>query len=681
MKNILVLWLLMMLPLGVLLAGGQTDAPTPATAASPVAEKIVTGEGVPVTYATPADFTAQTGRTLPPFSEAPMLAAKVGAGELPPVARRVPEEPLVIAPAYEIGTYGGTMRRIAKENYRYHKYHRIFEMPVNYSSSMFEDIPADQIIEPNISKSWTISADARIYTFSLRKGIKWSDGEPFSADAFAFWYNDIGLHEELYPTGYGILKAGGEMATFDKLDDHTIRYTFKEPNSLFIEKFARFRYIPGYAPRHYLEQFHPAYTDTAEVERNTKEAGYQSWSQLFFEKVQSWENPDRPAITSYLSVNTASDPVHMYVRNPYFWKVDTEGNQLPYIDEVYWFKENSEEGRLLKTLAGEVDFVSFSEVGRFKNIAVLKEYEAKNEEFTVEFERSYVGSNGAIYFNLDIENEAKKEIYNDVRFRIAVSHAIDRDEVNAVAFQGREEPSVLGIGHGAPYFGESDRFNPAIEYDVDKANALLDEIGLSWNASRSQRLLPDGKRFQVTIYPDPNLAEAFATKVSEMYVDYMAKIGIKVNIRQVSRELIGQLRSAGELDWEVGHINMGSMRPTFPATRITPIVADSNNVPVRHNGWLSWIRTGGREGEEPPDDYKRMAQLGVQVLSATEAKRRVELEQQIFEIYANNLWVVGATITDPFGKYRVRHNRVRNYPATRPIAEHYNVPSTWYLED
>ncbi len=227
-------------------------------------------------YSTPKEYEAVTGKKIERFNESPMLRTKVAAGELPPVKERLPEEPFVVKPLEEIGQYGGTLRRLNEKGDSNYMMNFGIEFLAAYAPDM-------SYIYPNVLKGWKISEGAKKFTLYLRKGMRWSDGVPFTADDFMFWYKDVALNKELSPVPPSRLMAGGEPGVFRKIDDYTIEVSFKVPFGIFIDNLCRFRPDPV-LPKHYFKQFHPNYTPMDELRKVMKKEGQSSWVTLFQEK-------------------------------------------------------------------------------------------------------------------------------------------------------------------------------------------------------------------------------------------------------------------------------------------------------------------------------------------------------------------------------------------------------------
>lgn len=256
------------------------------------------------------------------FSEAPTLAEMVASGDLPPVEERLPSNPLVIQPTEMIGQYGGVLRRAFtgpgdRQNY---------ERWIN-DYTLFWDAGATEI-RPRLASKWESNEDATVWTIYLREGLKWSDGEAFTADDYMFWYEHIISNEELVPVKPWWIQWGGELAKMEKVDDYTFTMTFAQafptwPVALSTSTVAG--YLQGgrtggglYAPAHYLEQFHPDFVGQDVVDAAAKEAGFDTWNLYFLSKSDAAMNPDSPVMAPWMPVTTVASNELVFERNPYF---------------------------------------------------------------------------------------------------------------------------------------------------------------------------------------------------------------------------------------------------------------------------------------------------------------------------------------------------------------------------
>ena len=317
MKRIYLLFLCVLVPLAFVTAGGgqETTESTEATTAAAAMWD------TPLKYATPAEFKSATGMNLPDYKESPMMAAMVQSGELPPVADRLPVEPLVVRPWNQIGTYGGGTLTGGWRD-------------VNCTNAEhLLDVVAPDFTKPvtNVLIGYDLAADNKSVTLFLREGMKWSDGQPFTADDFMFWYEDILSNTELTPTPPSIYSPGGKLMDVIKIDDYTVKYSFSVPYPVIVDVMASdvWWQFP-IQPKHYMKNWHPEYNkDAGDV---AKDEGFETWYQAFgAHRITgaSQTDTDRPTVYPWTMVDIDTAQNQYFVRNPYYFAVDTEGQQLP----------------------------------------------------------------------------------------------------------------------------------------------------------------------------------------------------------------------------------------------------------------------------------------------------------------------------------------------------------------
>jgi peptide/nickel transport system substrate-binding protein len=298
------------------------------------------------------------------LNEAPQLAALVKAGKLPPVAERVGQDPLVIKPLREIGRYGGTWRAGFTGPADFWNGFRCCSGPDHL---MFWDYTGDKVL-PNLARGLEMQDGGRAWLLQLRRGMKWSDGKPFTADDFVFWFEDIYRNKDLIPTPSAAMAINGKQGVIEKVDTYTVRYKFPEPYFMLPDVLAGstdlagqmfgYRGMGGFAPAHYMKQFHPKYAGAAELDRKVKEAKFDSWVRMFLAKNDWALNPDLPVLSAWKTVTPINTPTWTLERNPYSVFVDTAGNQLPYIDRVVLTLAENLEVLNLRVVAGEYDYAS-----------------------------------------------------------------------------------------------------------------------------------------------------------------------------------------------------------------------------------------------------------------------------------------------------------------------------------
>ena len=358
------------------------------------------------------------------YSESPDLAEKVASGELPSVCDRLPSEPLTIQTLDDTGEYGGILRRFYLGQADSCNFFRASRASlVRFSQDGFSLIPS-------VARDWEMSEDGREWTFYLREGMKWSDGDDFNADDFVWQYENVILNEELTPDAPVFLKIGSEIGSVEKVDDTTVKFVFPQPNFLFVEIAAQAdeacyyssRNVP-WAPSHYMQQFHIDHN--SDVEQDAQDAGFESWTQYYDYKTQYNLNMDKPTIAPWKFKNPLGEQVVMSERNPYFWAVDPAGNQLPYLDGIQMtLVENTEEGTLAAA-QGEIDMQGRHI--RLDQYIPLREGRTDGG-YTVLTWPTFGGTDVAFFFNMSLPG-ATGDAIRTKEFRQALSLAIDR-EVN-----------------------------------------------------------------------------------------------------------------------------------------------------------------------------------------------------------------------------------------------------------
>jgi len=647
-------------------AAGDLLASPPADAGEREVQQVI--------YNSPADYAAATGNALGEYQEAPALAEQVAAGELPPVAERLPAEPVVVQPEEGIGQYGGALlMNITGQNTVRSSDAAYF----NYESLTVHS-PQEEII-PSVATAWEWNEEYTSLTIQLREGIKWSDGQPFTAEDILFWWEATILNDELSPAKPSLLTRGGELAEFTKVDDYTIQFTFAEPYALFTTYlgswgFPRTDLVSR--PKHYLAQFHPDYGDMEAIQAGMAADGFDTWVD-YFKQMADFDNPDKPTISPWIPVVWPPEQVQSYVRNPYYWKVDTAGNQLPYLDELRTSRVADPEATLLKTIAGDFDFVRISSLGGTANLPVLSDNKEQGD-YRFSYANWMPNSFANIMFNYTTQDEAKHALYNDVRFRRALSVAINREEILALIYKGGVFVSQVAPARGEPYHGESELFQTDAQFDPDLANQLLDEIGLTARGSDGYRLAPNGEPLLLNISATTAWPPE-TPEVMELVRGYWDKVGVNAAVRPEAGELWTSRHNGGEHDLSArgAHFGGGPVHPTLNSN--TFALSGWQWAP----DWALWLDTNGEQGVEPPDDVKRIREIREEILSEPDEAKRNELMQEVFQIHMNNLWSIGLIVDDPrFGQLAVVSNRVRNVPTQSISGEWYpHVPASWFIQE
>jgi len=584
--------------------------------------------------------------TLPPpamHSEAPELASLVEAGSLPPVDERLPGDLEVIKPWDSIGQYGGTWRMITGTDPRIYWAYGCYEFMLRFRMW-------DYAVTPNVAQSWE-NEDGKVFTFHMRKGLRWSDGQPLTAEDVVFFYEDNAANEEISPVFPGWLKAGKERPTVEKLDDYTVRFTYTQPAALFERQVAQ-QWRETFWAKHYLQQFHPEYTDKAKVEQMAKERQFDTWVAMYLSERDYRNNPKLPLPYPWTPVEVAQDSI-IYERNPFYWKVDTDGNQLPYISKVATITGDNLDARQMKVFAGEADAQLFS-VGQFpKDTMILKKNEELGDYHVIDAPISEPNV-FVLGFNLNHSDEVLREIFNDRRFRIAMSHGINREDIRQLIYLGqpKEIRQTAPLRH-SPFYHEGAAQN-YVEFDPETANDLLDEMGLTERGADGFRLRPDGETLSFVIEIMANRDDFI--DACEMITQWWRDLlGVKATVKAVEDTLYFTRFRAGELDAGVDYAGNGYY----------PISGPNDYIPIANNSvwaplWGLWYASEGESGIEPPAEVKRQLELYTEILATPNEKDQVELWKQIMDIQAENLYHLGicdrATVPCPVS------NRTRNFP-------------------
>ena len=536
---------------------------------------------------------------LPDFGEAPQLAQLVAAGQLPPVADRIGQDPLVIS-VPEIGRYGGTWRRAHTSPSDAWNYGRL-----NKTSLVRWSTDGTRLL-PGVAKSWTTSPDGKVWTWNLRQGMRWSDGVPLTADDYIFQYEDIIQNDVIsIPTEK---RGGNRLGVMEKVDDFTITMTFDESNFNFLEVLSQTDtpgfLTPGwqsgipYSPAHFLKQYLPKYAEGGEAALNemAKEAGVEGWAQLFIEKFSMIDrSSDRPTIAPWIMTSGFREPQAKSERNPYFYGIDQAGNQLPYIDRVVWDLIPDREVINLKALAGEIDMQTRHI--QFKNFPVLKENEDQGN-YHLALWKTFAGGQGFV-FNNTYDGPERKWLSNS-EFRKAMNLAVDRYAINEISYLGLGSVRQPVPSRTHPFYPGDKYANMNTQYDPDTANQILDDIGLDKKDADGFRLDGDGPLQIVITIQSGSVAADLAEQVAQNW----EAVGVKTKVDAVVRATADTKGRAGQLQVCAGgpaaHFMLSAANITIPRTTTECNMSQD---------WSTWNQTEGAEGIEPPDDVKRMITL------------------------------------------------------------------------
>ena len=583
------------------------------------------------------------------YKEVPLLLPLVEAGKLPPIEQRIPEEPLVLGPgdAYGVTTVGRYCTRLMNDAVDAPN----VQGPTDITVPFFHDMRGN--FYPLVFKSYEVSDDTRIWTFHMRRGMKWSDGHLFTADDVVFWYEAVAMNSELSPTPPSWLMEGNKPVTLQKIDTYTFRFVFTNPSLRFLPVLASCeRQITG-APKHYLSQFHPDYADKETIDKHLEAEQLDSWTQLWEAKMDMFQNSNNelPSLCPWIvKVGIPANPTR-YVRNPYSWVVDSEGRQLPYADYVlYTLVGNPERMKLRKALG----YVSFGNMP-LDSIELAK-MEADKGHIRIGLRPPPGDINTyTLAFNFLAQEPFKAKLINDRRFRIAMSLQMPRQEINEIMDNGLTRPKQIGISDPTHPWYNKKLATAYLDYDVDEANRLLDEMELTERDSDGIRLDPEGNPIifnLITIHHQQWLP------VANIIAEYLPKVGLKANVRATTWSGAESVMRQAKWDMWVHQETMGY--PHQWPSRMDAVRPSLGNA----YKWMRWMQTDGEHGIEPTDIMKECWRHWQAALSSASEAELTEHVQWLQSTAADEMWAVGINSFPPGLQFHAPN--VHNVPFDKP---------------
>lgn len=600
------------------------------------------------------------------YAERPEFARMVENGELPPVDERLPSNPQVME-GDEIGSYGGEFLCV--------------ENPFSHAWEIYAFIVNNDVTDysPEYAEGLDISEDYRTFTLHLRKGSKYSDGEPFTSEDFVFFYEDYLKNPEVSPAGpSGWMIVDDEPMEVTAIDDYTVQFGFVAPYRPFENALTNWNSLQGllFDAKHYLKKWHIDYNPKAD--QLAKEEGFDTWAQcLISHRNDSFGNGviGAPCLAPWIPVVWSSS-THAWEANPYYFAVDEEGNQLPYISNITGAMGVDEEVQIAQALAGEIHWLDNQ---RMNDINMFRDNEEQGDYRTILLNNS-LGAQCAIGFNQTIKDPIKRELFQDVRWRQAMSLAINREEINNVVHFGTATPQQHTLSPEVSFYNP-EWAEAYAEFDPDRAGELLDELGMEWDAEGQYRLAPDGSEFTL-FFDRVDGAWLFPFQEGELIRDYFEEVGIRTQLKHHSRGLLDERREANELDFGAWHSDrIEELRCYIPrATKWNPTSETSWARP-----WGVWRDTLGAEGEEPIDKYKDHWERMDAWYSATTQEEYERLGKEIWDFFAEDLTVIG-TVAFPTAPF-ILSNQIGNGPKEGMwFGDGMNwyktfLPATWYFKN
>ncbi|NLT43732.1 MAG: ABC transporter substrate-binding protein, partial [Anaerolineae bacterium] len=606
------------------------------------------------------------------YKEAPMLAEMVAAGTLPPVEERLPKNPMVIPVTESIGKHGGTWFRSATN-----------PGPIGSRAGAegltIYDRDARTLI-PNIAESVDISEDGTTFTFKLREGMRWSDGAPYTADDIMFWYEDVFLNEELTPAKAKWLMPGGEAVVVEKLDDYTVAFKFAVAYGIFLDQCSfNGTSFTGY-PKHYFSEFHPSYADADELAALVKDRGFESWYQLFGAQNDFQRNPDLPVVRPWKITSKDWTTTAVAERNPFYFKVDPEGNQLPYLDNQTYLIVESAEMIPMKIVTGEVSHMSMG-TGISNYTLYMESREAGDYQVYI---WNYGSSGTAMHINQtrrvadgDAAGQELRDLLRNREFRAAFSKSLDRDDINELVYMGMADPAL-------DMFPESVKSDPEVQailsFDIDAANAEFDALGLTERDSEGMRLLPSGAKLDLIMIG--HVSYAIHRDVAEVITGYLREVGIRATMDWIANEVWWPRVQDGDFDivaYEADYTTPNLYWLTYPRS-IFPVEASTYWAPA----WGTFYSTNGASGEEPDvEDAKKLIEMYEQALITVDNDARTAIMDEAFHMIALNMWPVHTVGSRP--EPCIVKNNFKNVPEYGMMGwpvygERTTFPEQFYIE-
>ncbi len=457
-----------------------------------------------------------------------MWDREVRAERLPPVSDRLPRNPRVIIPFKEIGSYGGRIRRAITGD--------IVQVPATMKAKdeglLTFAHPMGDSIEPNLAERWEFKDDGRELYVYIREGIRWSDGHPFTADDVLFNYNDLLMDEDGRPLDRNVTPSAflvdGRPIKLEKIDDLTIKFSADRPMGRILYGIANHDLFA--LPLHVYGKLHPRHNPDGDYEEFRRRAT----------RAQFLYTEGNPTLAAWRPIQWVHGQRVVYERNPYYWKVDTAGNQLPYADYLEFTVIPEKQVILLKFMNGELDlFGRYSQIDMFQ---MLKQAERETGNFTVYLSGPTPAQ--VFYLNWDAPDPQVREAFRNRDVRIALSTGLNREEINQLLFYGFLVPAGYSFYPPSPY-AEEKHYKRHTDYDPDRAKALLDAAGYRDTDGDGYREYRDGSRFEFTI---DIVSAGGNSDITELVTSHWEAIGIKVNTFAALRDIIIPRRFSGEFE-------------------------------------------------------------------------------------------------------------------------------------
>tara|TARA_R110002094_G_scaffold32859_2_gene45342 strand:+ start:150 stop:2063 length:1914 start_codon:yes stop_codon:yes gene_type:complete len=584
------------------------------------------------------------------LQESSFWSLEVGRGDLPPVAERLPSTPLIVdleAKGRKFGKQGGTLRTLVSRT-------KDVRQMVVYGYARLVGYAPDYTLYPDILQDIEIIENRR-FVMRLRPGHRWSDGVPFTSDDFRYWWENVIGNAKITPSGPPeFMIVDGELGSVTFPDKYTVIFEWSNPNPSFLPLLAQASPPFIYRPAHYLKQFHGDFADPATLKKAIRKARVKSWAALHNRRdnMYKFDNPAMPTLQPWINASSNKTSRQLFVRNPYYHRIDARGAQLPYIDVV---EMNIVGGGLIaaKANAGEVDLQARGL--DFPDISILKKGEADGGNYRTLLWGNGVASQIAIYPNLNFRDAVWRGVMRDVRFRRALSMGIDRRMINRALYFGLAAEGGMAVLSSSPLYSRKDLLAWAAT-DMEGANRLLDEMGLSERTPSGLRKLPDGRPMEFVIETAGERQEV--ENALAIVADTWRELGIQLVMRPLDRDILRNRVYAGIsmaaiwYGWDNG----------LPTESTSPkYLAPTNQEFFAWPKWGQYYASGGTAGE-PPDmePAKRLMVLAKDWSHTFDTGERRMIWQEMLDIHADQQYAIGILSEAP--QPVVVNKHLRNVP-------------------
>jgi peptide/nickel transport system substrate-binding protein len=571
--------------------------------------------------------------------EAPMLAARVAAGTLPALEQRLPAgQDVMVETMDSAGAYGDHLTLSFGGRSSQWYYGMIGEEP------LFR-FTLQGTVEPNVAKGYTVNANATEYTIYLRQGMKWSDGVPFTADDCIFFYEKMILPRTfgnaIYNCYYSTNPVTKErtLCKMEKVNDYELKVKFADSNPNFLELVAiDTKWM--FAPSHYYKKLLPEFIGEAAAATKAKELGFADVAALGRQTgYYHWNNPDRPQLRPWIVTNDVDSDLMIMRRNPYYWKIDAEGRQLPYMDELHFVRVADTNQEVLMVMSGDLDISGVP----ITSIGALKQNEQRGGYRIVTWDNLNWSGNGNLVFNQSSEDPKLRALFANREFRHAVSISADRKEMAELVSDGwavprQASPSEQGMGYNKAWAEKWTDYNP------QEAKRILEQsVGLKMGAD-GYYTFPDGSRLVLEIMSSDDSPEA--ARAAELLTEkYLKNIGIRATFSLREGSYVTEQTRANKVNVVM---NSGySINTVNIALRPDSLVPVRNNFSPWYGAYGTWFASNGESGEEPTGDILNLINLYREMSAATSKEQINRLALQMLKIHEENVWEVGFLSPNP----------------------------------